>query len=554
MIAAIYARKSTEQIGVNDEEKSVTRQIEHAKAYSLKKGWTVSEAHIYNDDGISGAEFVKRPGFIRLMNSLKPKPPFQVLIMSEESRLGREQIQIAYALQQITDAGVRVWFYLTDQERKLDTAMEKAMSFLTSIASEFEREKTSQRVHDALLKKARALHVVGCKVYGYDNEDACAPDGTRTHVVRRINPAERDVILRIFTLYAADGIGLDAIAKQLNADGVPPPRGDRNGWAGSCIRAILYRELYRGVVVWNKTKAIVRHGTKTSIRRPDREWVRFPAPELRIVPPELWAKVERKLTTTRTQYARTADGRMLGHSSGADLRSHYLLSGIAKCAVCGGSLVCQLRSKVHGKNVYMCAYHHGRGRAVCTNDLRIRQGVLDSAVLHALNQVLDEKVLAEAVKRALATIRAGQATFPDERLAIERQLSLIDARERALVEAVASGRATDAIYTELQQEDGAKKRLTAQLARMDQLARVTSLDAKRIERALLERTADVKALLGRHVPQARQMLRKLIEGRIVCTPFQDVRGRGYTLTATGTYAGLLSEKMLVKDGGGEGGI
>jgi DNA invertase Pin-like site-specific DNA recombinase len=39
MIAAIYARKSTEQNGVGDEEKSVTRQIEHAKAYATKKGW-----------------------------------------------------------------------------------------------------------------------------------------------------------------------------------------------------------------------------------------------------------------------------------------------------------------------------------------------------------------------------------------------------------------------------------------------------------------------------------------------------------------------------------
>jgi hypothetical protein len=38
---------------------------------------------------------------------------FQVLIMSEESRLGREQIETAYALKQITDAGAQVWFYLT---------------------------------------------------------------------------------------------------------------------------------------------------------------------------------------------------------------------------------------------------------------------------------------------------------------------------------------------------------------------------------------------------------------------------------------------------------
>ena len=88
MIAAIYARKSTEQNGVGDEEKSVTRQIEHARAYAAKKGWTVAEDSVYVDDGISGAEFVKRPGFLRLMNALKPKPAFQILIMSEESRLG----------------------------------------------------------------------------------------------------------------------------------------------------------------------------------------------------------------------------------------------------------------------------------------------------------------------------------------------------------------------------------------------------------------------------------------------------------------------------------
>ncbi len=38
MIAAIYARKSTEQTGVADEARSVTRQIEHAKAYARTKG------------------------------------------------------------------------------------------------------------------------------------------------------------------------------------------------------------------------------------------------------------------------------------------------------------------------------------------------------------------------------------------------------------------------------------------------------------------------------------------------------------------------------------
>ena len=556
MICAIYARKSTDQSNVSDDQKSVTRQIEHATAYAMKKGWTVSEQHIYTDDGISGAEFVKRPSFLRLMNAIKPRPPFQVLIMSEESRIGRESIEASYALKQIIDAGVRVFFYLNDQERRLESALDKMMLSLTNFAAEMEREKASQRTHDAMLRKAKSGYVTGGKVYGYDNIDVHGDergiDGERKrlHVVRRINSDEASVVRRLFERYASGGYGLGALAKGLNTEGVLPPTKHRKGWAPSCIREILHRELYRGIVIWNKTQAIHRGGTQVSRKRPESEWLRIDAPDLRIIPEDVWCRVAVRLQHMRVQYARTADGRLFGHPAGADLRSEYLLSGLAQCAVCGGSIVCQKRGRNHGKNCYMCAYHHNRGPEVCGNDLRINQGVLDSAVLHALNAALDERLLAEAVQRALMEIRSGQAKFPDEQLAAERQLSLIEARLRHLVEAIATGKATEAVYGELQKEEAAKKILGAQLAGIDQLTRIVSFDGKRIERALVERVADVKGLLGRHVPQTRQMLRKLISGRIQCAPFNDARGRGYNLVATGIYASLFSGKMLVKDGGG----
>lgn len=41
MIAAIYAPKSTEQLRVADEQKSVARQIDHARQYAARKGWRV---------------------------------------------------------------------------------------------------------------------------------------------------------------------------------------------------------------------------------------------------------------------------------------------------------------------------------------------------------------------------------------------------------------------------------------------------------------------------------------------------------------------------------
>jgi hypothetical protein len=105
-----------------------------------------------------------------------------------------------------------------------------------------------------------------------------------------------------------------------------------------------------------------------------------------------------------------------------------------------------------------------------------------------------------------------------------------------------------------------KTTLTAQLAGLEQVAELTSLDAKRLEMRLFERVEDMKALLGRHIPQTRQLLRRLIQddivngkrrqGRIVCTPFENASGRGYEMRAKGTYVRLLRAGLVVKDGGG----
>ena len=198
MIAAVYCRKSTAEHGVGDEQKSVARQLEHARLYAARKGWTIDEAHIYVDDGISGAEFSRRPGFMRLMAALKPAAPFGVLIVSEESRIGREQIEVSFAVKQLVQAGVRIFSYLTDTERRLDSPIEKIMLSLQAMTDEMERAKASQRTKDALVMKFRNGHVTGGRVFGYDLVDVVhgerrvrAPGAVRhpeaSHVERRIN-------------------------------------------------------------------------------------------------------------------------------------------------------------------------------------------------------------------------------------------------------------------------------------------------------------------------------------------------------------------------------
>src|SRR4029079_4575964 len=116
------------------------------------------------------------------------------LVMSEESRLGREAIETAYALKQLVTAGVRVFFYLTDTERTLDSPTDKIMLSLTAFADELEREKARKRTYDAMLRKAKAGHVTVGRLFGYDNMNVVGADGRRSHVERRINEDEAAVV------------------------------------------------------------------------------------------------------------------------------------------------------------------------------------------------------------------------------------------------------------------------------------------------------------------------------------------------------------------------
>src|SRR5260370_9384091 len=94
-IAAILARKSTDQPGVVDAERSVAHQVEQGKAYAARHGWVVDERYIFVDDGVSGAEFVKRPGLFRLLVLLSPRAPSQRLILPAESRRCLKHIETA---------------------------------------------------------------------------------------------------------------------------------------------------------------------------------------------------------------------------------------------------------------------------------------------------------------------------------------------------------------------------------------------------------------------------------------------------------------------------
>ncbi|MBA2486683.1 MAG: recombinase family protein [Nitrospira sp.] len=513
---------------MNQPSSSVTRQIEHGKAYALKKGWTVPDELIFVDDGISGAEYIKRPGFIRLMNTLKPKPPFQFLTMSEESRLGRESIETSYALKQITDANVRVFFYLEDRERTLDNAMDKVMLSLSSFASEMERERGKQRTYDAMLRKAKAGHVTGGTTYGYNNHNVCSSEGKRLHVVRVVNQNEAAMVRQIFGMYAG-GLGITRIAKRLNDEGVPAPRQSPRGWCPNAVREMLHRPLYRGQIIWNEMEKIVRGGTKKRRRRPDKERIIVEAPELRIIPPDLWESVHARLARTKERTGRLRD-----------VESKYLLTGMARCSQCGGPMmvVGPGTSRRQGR-YYGCAYHKKRGSSICKNSLLAEQEMLDQVLLRSLANVLHEQVIDQAIEQTLIQLRSQHHSQLDRRTHIERELSLIEAIKVRLVNAIKKGEgAVEPLLASLSGEESRKKDLIAELDRLDRVG-PTELDTARLKREFNSRLADLPALLSGHVSEGRRLLRLLFEEPIQCRAVVEGNNSRYVLSGTGNFMNLL---------------
>ncbi len=530
MTAAIYARKSSDQNGVAEEARSIHRQIEHARAYAAKKGWMVADEYIFVDDGISGAEFENRPAFLRLMNALKPRAPFQVLIMSELSRLGREQLETGYAVKQLSQAGVTIVSYLEDRELLLDTPTDIFLMSAVTFAAAMERDKARQRTYDAMARKAKAGHATGGRVFGYRNRR------TPAGVVREIAEDEAAVVRRIFEL-ASEGVGLTGIVKKLNADRAPAPRpqqGRPAGWAPSSVREILYRPLYRGQVVWNQTRKRDKWGKKKPHAKPVTEWIYLEQPDLMVISEDVWNAAHAVLTKRREQYAHTPGGRPLGACT------KYLLAGLLRCGVCGGGM--EARSRAHGPRgrrqaerivFYGCAAYHRRGTTVCANRQTVPMTAADAAVLASVEAtLLNSKMLAAAIDR-LADELAGEPKVLTD--GMERELAQVRAELERLTAAVAGGGELTTLVQAIRDREERRRALQVSLAEVVKVKPWTA-DRAAIVEELSARVNDWRALLAEQSGEANRLLRQVLVGKLTMTPSED----GYRFTGTGTVQSLVA--------------
>src|SRR5262245_40042534 len=200
--AAIYLRKSNDEGDRNAEVKSVAVQRSVVERFAAQGGFNIDERYVFTDDGITGAEFKDRPGLQALLKALEPTAPFQALIVSEQSRLGRETLDTGLVIRTLEEAGVAIWSATEHRQITLEDEMGEIMTFLAGWKDKSERKKTIVRVRNAAFERHAHGFAAGGTVYGYSNERL--PGDGKQPVRRVVDEAQAAIIRRIFEM-ARDG-------------------------------------------------------------------------------------------------------------------------------------------------------------------------------------------------------------------------------------------------------------------------------------------------------------------------------------------------------------
>ena len=100
----------------------------------------------------------------------------------------------------------------------------------------------------------------------------------------------------------------------------------------------------------------------------------------------------------------------------------------------------------------------------------------------------------------------------------------------------------------LASEESRKNVLLDERSRLGEWEKMQSLETHNVANELSARFKDVNTLLGRHIPQSREMLKKILDGKFVCQPFHANNVRGYRFYTSGTYGRLLCGEHVANDG------
>lgn len=338
---AIYCRLSEEdrnkQSGMADSE-SIQNQKAMLADYARRQGWEISR--IYSDDDYAGADR-KRPEFNLLLEDARQRR-FDIVLCKTQSRFTRElELVETYIHGLFPLWGIR-FISIVDHADTANQGNKKSRQ-INGLVNEWYLEDMSENIKSVLAnKRQNGFHIGSFALYGYQKD----PNQKGRLIIDEEAAA---VVREVFTLFS-QGYGKTAIARILNARGIPnpteykrlkglryqQPRGAGGKlWKYSAIAAMLQNEIYIGNMVQGKYGS-VSYKTKQNRPRPKEAWYRVEGTHEPVIEKELWEQVQKLLN----QHAKPFTTGTVG-----------IFARKARCANCG---YCMRSSKTRDRYYLKC--------------------------------------------------------------------------------------------------------------------------------------------------------------------------------------------------------
>ena len=301
---AIYARVSTT---LEAQASSYKNQMDLLKkrVEALHPGFEF--VRVYGDFGISGAK-EKRPEFDKMISDAKAGE-FDVIVTKSISRFARNCRRLLDVVNDLEEHNVGIIFM---EEHIIETRSPNQKFYLTILAAlaEMERENTKAHIKETFAMKHAAGKMAKpyTKAYGYRIEKG------QPVIVEE----QAAVVRQIFTWFVVDGFSAGNIARRLNANKIRNPRYEfGKGWSRSEIKNLLANSKYCG-----RPKETSENG--------DEYFFEGPA-----IIDEATYNASIKLLE---EYSRQPKVQKMRSMVSNFQPQKYPLSGLCKCAVCGGKV------------------------------------------------------------------------------------------------------------------------------------------------------------------------------------------------------------------------
>jgi DNA invertase Pin-like site-specific DNA recombinase len=314
----------------------------------------------YIDNGTSGMVF-RRPQFERLLADAE-SGAINCILVKVLSRLGRNAIDTGFYIEkQFPAMGVRFVAVNDDfDSNNVTDGTGGVMLHLKNIINEAYALEFSRKIRQQQNRAMLAGNYVGARPpFGYLK----ANDDCHKLVV---DPVAAPIVRQIFE-WAAEGAGVNSIARRLNETGVLTPshykrrqgilKDDKmlgkGAWQTFTINKILADEVYTGDMVQGKSVSVSR------CQKPNAEknWIRVPDTHEAIISRTLFRSVRERLARTAEQCAaRTVNPYTLN-----------IFKGKVFCGVCGEPLHRQrgIRKKTDDSYVFHCLSNSRKARGSC---------------------------------------------------------------------------------------------------------------------------------------------------------------------------------------------